>query len=370
MPRKSKIEPFRVGERYRVIIPKDITGTDKRQTRWFASKTKALTFCDELENTRGELGSRLLRLGKVEQGRLVEALNAAGGAEAVLDAVRFWKQQKPKEQVTLKELAIRTVAAKETSGKSGHYANCLRRSLQLFTRGREAELAHSVNPSHVEAWINSNPNWSQFTKRTYLRDVTTMFSFGVKNGFVVENPAVKVERPSMVDSAPQILTVEDAERLMRSAERIDSRLVQYLALCLFGGLRPSEAFRIQPENMRDGHVEVYGKKVRARNRRLVTIGETLKAWLDKYPGDFSPVNLQRRIIAVRKGTAVTDFGPVEPIRWTQDCMRHSFVSYHYAIHGAKATATEAGHSEAVLFQHYRELVRRADADMFWGILPK
>jgi hypothetical protein len=51
-------------------------------------------------------------------------------------------------------------------------------------------------------------------------------------------------------------------------------------------------------------------------------------------------------------------------------MRHSYVSYHYAIHGAAATAREAGHSEQVLFQHYRALVTPEDARKFWELRPE
>jgi integrase len=259
-------------------------------------------------------------------------------------------------------LAIRCVAAKEKAGKAEYYCKCLRRSLQLFMRGREDTLAHSIQPHHIEAWVHSDPAWSQFTKSTYLRDVRTMFSYGVKNQLTTMNPAAKVERPSMLDVSPAILKWQECERFMRAVESTEPKLVQLMALCLFAGLRPSEAFRIQPENIKLDHIEVFGKKVRARNRRLVTINPTLRQWLFRYPGEFSPKNLQRRMRKVR--------ATLGEFRWPQDWMRHTFVSNFFALHGAKATALEAGHSETVLFQHYRELVTREDAERFWRILPK
>jgi hypothetical protein len=33
------------------------------------------------------------------------------------------------------------------------------------------------------------------------------------------------------------------------------------------------------------------------------------------------------------------------------------------------TALEAGHTETILFKHYRELVSEEDAKEFWDILP-
>lgn len=367
MPRKTTITWKKVGGAYRIIVPLDIRGIIGQRTIWKKTKEDAKNKCAELMNQRGEMGARFHQLDKVGQAKVIQAYDLAGSPDALLGHVRQSLAIQPKEQATLKELAIRTVDAKQRAGKTDYYCDCLRRSLMLFIGTREAELAHTIQPHHIDTFINSNATWTPFTKRTYLRDITTMFSFGVKNGLCVDNPALKVERPTLLDTAPMILTAPDCERLMRAAEAKDPALVQYLALCLFAGLRPSEAMRIMPENMKLDHVEVFGKKVRARNRRLVPINETLFAWLLRYPGDFEPVNLRRRLVAIRKATKTE----AEPeIRWTQDCLRHTFVSMYYAIHGAKETAQVAGHSETVLFQHYRELVTRQSAIQFWSIRPK
>ena len=51
-------------------------------------------------------------------------------------------------------------------------------------------------------------------------------------------------------------------------------------------------------------------------------------------------------------------------------MRHSFVSYRLAAtQNAPQTALESGHDQAVLFKHYRELVRPKDAERFFSIRP-
>ena len=58
-------------------------------------------------------------------------------------------------------------------------------------------------------------------------------------------------------------------------------------------------------------------------------------------------------------------------KWPHDCLRHSFCSYYLAHHeDAAKTALQAGHTESVLFQHYRKMVRREDAEKFWGIYPR
>jgi hypothetical protein len=56
--------------------------------------------------------------------------------------------------------------------------------------------------------------------------------------------------------------------------------------------------------------------------------------------------------------------------WPDNAMRHSFVSYRLSATGnAAQTALESGHDQAVLFKHYRELVRPLDAARYWQIFP-
>jgi hypothetical protein len=59
------------------------------------------------------------------------------------------------------------------------------------------------------------------------------------------------------------------------------------------------------------------------------------------------------------------------VNWPQNVTRHSFVSYHLAqFQNAGKTALEAGHSEQMLFNHYRELVTSDEAAAFWAITPQ
>lgn len=380
MPKKSTIEPFRAWNgSWCVTTPVDLRGDrSKEERRFFKVKADAFAYARELQARRDEVLAPLLRMDRQKLSLVVEALNVAGDPESLLDAAKFWKAQRPGDIATLKELAIRCVASKEMSRKSDAYCNELKLHLQAFcefmdgkNQQGEAILAHMVQPHHVEQWVNAKIQESQFTKQTRLRNLRSMFSFAVKNRIVAKNPAEDIEAPVTPDAAPIILEPHECERLMRTAEAEAPGLVHFLALCLFGGLRPeAEALKVHKDSIRENHIEVFGKRVRARNRRLVTLNPTLRAWLDAFPIPDSPlVNHIRRMRALRAASVVGALGPCREIRWHQDILRHSFVSYHCKIHGEAATAGEAGHSEAILFKHYKELVTRADAERFWSILP-
>ncbi len=53
-------------------------------------------------------------------------------------------------------------------------------------------------------------------------------------------------------------------------------------------------------------------------------------------------------------------------------MRHSFGSYHYALHGNPLeTSRQLGHkaSDQVLFDHYRALATKTQAEAYFAIKP-
>jgi len=79
-------------------------------------------------------------------------------------------------------------------------------------------------------------------------------------------------------------------------------------------------------------------------------------------------------LPVRQGNnrfcALARLAAAKGVPWPSNVTRHSFVSYHLAHFGSAAkTALEAGHSEAMLFAHYRELVTPEAAAEFWAIRP-
>src|SRR4029077_2063499 len=56
--------------------------------------------------------------------------------------------------------------------------------------------------------------------------------------------------------------------------------------------------------------------------------------------------------------------------WSHNALRHSFGSYHYAKYrDENRTAAEMGNSPAVVFRHYRALVKADAANAFWSLYP-
>ena len=92
--------------------------------------------------------------------------------------------------------------------------------------------------------------------------------------------------------------------------------------------------------------------------------DNLKAWLQPIAKAAGPVvekELRYSHEAARQRAG---------IKWQTNCMRHSFASYRLAAtQNAPQTALESGHNQAVLFRHYREVIRPAIAERFFSIRP-
>jgi integrase len=59
-------------------------------------------------------------------------------------------------------------------------------------------------------------------------------------------------------------------------------------------------------------------------------------------------------------------------QWPENCLRHSFASYHLAVHGdAVKTAAQLGHmSVKLIHDHYKALVLKFDSEKFWALRPQ
>jgi integrase len=99
------------------------------------------------------------------------------------------------------------------------------------------------------------------------------------------------------------------------------------------------------------------------------MSENLRAWLagaGTQTGLIVPVGrkcLYKRLVSIRAKAGID--------HWAGDVMRHSFATYHLALHrNAPATALEMGHSGVqMLYSNYRGLATGEAAGEYFGIRP-
>ena len=268
------------------------------------------------------------------------------------------------DSLSVVELVNQFLLAKARAGRSDRYLRALRNSLAKFNAGRAHKKICDVSVEEIEKWMH-RPEWAARTQRGYVSDVRTMFNFAVRRGLLKKNPANGVELPVMESGGIEIHSPGAVTLVLDFARRYDLNICRALAVRYFAGLRSAEAERLEEKFISENYIEVTATNSKTRRRRLVTVQSHLRAWLDlggALPVKGSKSNVWRDFTAaMSKATGVP---------WYHNATRHSFCSYHLAqFQNAGKTALESGHSETMLFAHYRELVRPDAAAAFWAISP-
>lgn len=231
------------------------------------------------------------------------------------------------------------------------------------------------------------------TKKNYRMVLAEMLRYAQQKRYVVENPLGELTRQDVKElegrggesTQPAILSPTQAEKLLTVAfanPHLD--LGAAVALGLFCGIRTEELKRLMWDALRLDEKEpfiVIGPEIAKKRRiRNVTIPGNAVAWLRRWTHGKKVTksthtnDFQKRF---RKLQKLAGFGQLNAngewvSSWESNAMRHSFGSYHFALHGNSIeTARLLGHKadDNVLFAHYRALATKSQAESYFGILP-
>jgi len=346
-------------------------GSPGRGRKFFKTRVEADTFAAQCRAARANEGNavfgnaELATYGKTVQWAIdfaVAHLRAQEKSVSVADAI--------------KEL----VAARKAAGRNEEYCWGLNHRLTKFQEAFPADTVAVITGKRIDDWL-AGLSCAPATRNTFRRDVITLMSFCERRGYCEKNEAMKTEMATDIDKPPGIITPAEAAGILAAC---DDDLIPYTAISMFAGLRAAEVEKLDwsEVDLEGGHIEVKAAKAKTQRRRLVPIADNLRGWLKdraKVSGPITPINLRRKLDASRRvvgfGTPGTETEAerkqgVKLREWPSSAMRHSFASYRLAqCQDAAKVALEMGNSPAIVFAHYRELVKPKEAARYWGILP-
>jgi integrase len=349
---------------YCVTSPKLGAG---RNRRFFKDRVEAETFMrlsavqQENYGTAALSFSDALRVETIECCELLQPYR-----KTIRDATKFYLAHL--EAVTgsrkVREVVSDLLAARAADGMSHRYLGDLRVRLGRFVNCFGEEMIAAINARQIDEWLRGL-GVGAVTRNTFRRRLAVLFSFAKRRGYLTENPVADVERAKERETEVEILSVSETMRLLECA---DSDMLPFWAIGAFAGLRRAEIERLSWSEIdfEAGVIEVKASKSKTASRRLVTMQPNLSEWLAPYRTQTGPVcvvNLQRKINDDRERAGLRT-------EWPHNGLRHSFGSYHLArFNDAAKLALEMGNSPAMIFRHYRELVRPKDAERYWKIAP-
>jgi integrase len=314
----------------------------------------------------------------------------------LLDAVDRWiregKQPSVKESPRIDEAVtlFNEWLDKQSGFRDRTQAN-LKLRVKMFANGIGNLRVAEITPETLEQYLGkrSAAKAARATVDNDRRAISRFFSWCIyPRKWIAANPARKQvrERRRNRETLPDVLSVTQCEAILRAAERYkQGRLVPYVAVCLFGGLRPFEAARLTQEqiNLTDREITLQPWQTKTGQPRTVKICDTLGAWLEACKGrDFFPSNWRKDFDAVK---ALAGFGPDKRMiekdgkqieietglkRWPEDVMRHTAISHHFRQHESYGKAAEQfGNSEAIIRRHYQGRVNSEDTKNFYALRP-
>jgi len=173
------------------------------------------------------------------------------------------------------------------------------------------------------------------------------------------------------------LSPTDAEKLLVAAfAHPELDLGAAVVLGLFAGIRTEEIKRLQWAAVRLADASpfvVIGPEIAQKRRiRNAPLPACAVAWLRRWPRPASgPVARSEHANDFQK--RFKKLSTAAKLTWESNAMRHSFGSYHYALHGNSVeTARILGHQtdDTVLFSHYRALTTKDQGSAFFATFPK
>jgi len=362
---------------YRVECP--LKWFNRPAFRQFKTKKEAKIFIDEQfdeQDKHGKLANILDSEERLDARKAIDLLKSCN--ISLVDCAEFYlKHNQPASgDMLVTELAEKFLEARKAGLGVKRGRPLRQRSMEdlnarlgKFSTQFGELLVKDVVTNEVESWLHGN-KWSLQTRQNYYRILHTFFEFAVNNGYKAENPMKAISKPCPDDSVPGVLSLVQCESIISAAFRTehDLGLLGYVALGMYCGIRSAELERLDwsAVDLESRHVTISAKIAKARSIRNVDIPDNAMLWLmrcQNRTGSIRPPQFRERFDKLRELAGIKE--------WPHNALRHSAGSYHFAFHEDSAkTASMLGHTQdSVLFKHYRALTKKADAKVFYELVP-
>ena len=319
---------------------------------------------------------------------LLEALNQffeakrllVGKATTVPDAVRGYLkvQQRAKlEEISFPELVEKYIVWVKAQ-KSRRYSLDMRARLRTAAKTLKKNIA-DIKTADIDEWLQGMKKLSGRTKNNYRTAVRTLFRYARDKNYLPRQEKTEAEFASRYAEDPTDIEIYTVAQIKTLLTHITPRMVPFVALGAFAGLRSAEITRLEWKHVRfDTNVIVVPVTVaKTSNRRLAPILPVLRAWLKPFERDNGKVLvdiLDEFALAKALNTAFQEMRDKEGkllIKNLHNGLRHSFVSYRVSVtQNVHQVSLESGNTPRVVFSNYRELVEDPkQAEAYFKIMP-
>ncbi len=372
-----KITEVTVGKRryFRLYLGRRFLGPEQKpRQKYFASRAEANVFLRQQQIQLQNSGTAGFSLTDRERVDAAEAIKRLAEVNTTLsNAVDyFFKHAKPTGGTMLFSDAVQPfLDSRDAKNCKPRYVRNLKAQFDQLSPafvGRNVNELRHVDIEQALAELASVREWNVKTRNNYIISLRAFFSFCIARKWCAENAATDVNKSRLDEVPVAIFTPADAVALLTATLRHAPSMLGPFAIGLFAGLRRSEVCQLDWSTVKTETIEVLAATAKTRRLRFVDIPANLATWIALcrkeeqgrvFTGSEDDYNEMRRFVA-----------ELADLDWPHNAIRHSAASYHLAYHEKPGyTALQLGHSEDVLFTHYRRPISRKEAAPFWNIYP-
>jgi len=375
------------GFSYKVIVPCNFTGQGKRIRVQRKTFEKAAQYAEDIVEKKAEGGTKSFVLSPDET---TDARNAyqflKGTGLSLTKAVELGlaRWQELEKSKKLSEVVREILEEKKDQGRREKSLKSLRGKYSLLLDCIGDQNIANIESKDLQNQLQINlKHHSPTTWNNYIDDYATLFNWCIKKGYLKNNPVNPIPRKHKEWKEPCILTLNEVKQLLGAAYngsgKYDPLHVAYHVLQLWIGVRADEIFSKEKAclewnaiNIQRNQVRVDARIAKKRRLRVLDMPENAAAWL-------KPIKQETgRVIPIaRYDLRIAEFRrecgfPTWAVDY-KNALRHTFGSMHYALHGEEETVKALGHKPKdsdVLFDHYRSVVSKEDAEEFFRITPE
>jgi site-specific recombinase XerD len=295
-----------------------------------------------------------------------------GNLNKVHEAVLYYvSRHRPTAGKPVPEAVKDFVESRRQDGASVRYVEDLE-----FRLGKFAEdctrATNNVTSLDVQQWLNGLKLGKQ-SRLNYKRVLRTFFEYCRTNGMCQDNP---VDGTAEIEPKPNpvcIFAPAEAKKLLAAAAQHYPEFVPSLAVCLFAGLRSSEAERLewQDVDLAARVINLDAAKTKTANGRTTPISDNLAAWLAPYVSQTGKLWTDTTDNFYRRQQQIAELAG---LKWQHNAARHSYISYRLVQLGYDAgrVAGECGNSSTMVNRRYKALIKGNAAGKvaeWFGIVP-
>jgi integrase len=290
-------------------------------------------------------------------------------AEAAKHYAAYLERQTTMQAMKFSAVVDEFLKAIETKGRSARYIEDCTSRLSRAAKAFRGYIQR-ITASDIESWLDSIKAAGR-TRNNYRSALCTLFSFARSRGYLPRNERTEAELTMKASDRGGEIGIYTPKELSVMLTGIEAKFLPLVALGAFAGLRTAEIHRLewQDIDLHAGHIIVAKQKAKTGQRRIVPVLPALRAWLStivdksgpivpRYSGDAPLLRAFRQALEPLK------------LKMVYNGLRHSYATYRLAIvQSADQVALEMGNSPRKLFQNYRELTTRAQAERWFSVMP-